>query len=550
MHDQIHVGTERRTHRRLLMLGFTTTLAVTAALLVPPAATAANPEVGVYTGTETVAGPGENDTDPVELGTRFTVSTAGSVTAIRFYKNSANTGTHTGALWSSSGARLASVTFTGESKTGWQTARLSTPVKIVTGQSYVASYHTDTGRYAAKVGAFLNGATIGNATIRAQAGVYRYGTRAYPSSTWQGAAYYVDALFTPQASTPTPSPTPSTTASASPQPSPSTSPSTSPSPSPSTTPSSCARDGSYVWSHLASCGWPAADNTGYAASSCPSGLVANAGAATRTIRITTANTAISCQNITGCLSIEAPNVSISNVKIACSSGKTGEAANGTGVIKIEDGASATIDHVEINAMSAVHACVWHQGTRMTANAVNCYGADDGIFSWADTPYSATTGDNFTITNSYFHDFTTKTANGHVDGYQTEGAGNGRIEHNTWLMTSDSGNEANSAIAVWNSYRSSHDIAVVHNLIAGGGFSVYAEDYNPSEASPGGGYSVTNVTFADNVFSTRLYGCVGGYGVWYTRGAPTDGWHRTGNTVLETGANIDSGNPSNQGRPCT
>ena len=65
---------------------------------------------------------------------------------------------------------------------------------------------------------------------------------------------------------------------------------------------------------------------------------------------------------------------------------------------------------------------------MTARAVNCYKVNDGIFSWANTSYSPTTGDNFTITDSYFHDFTTKTAHGHADGYQAEGAPNGLIRH--------------------------------------------------------------------------------------------------------------------------
>ena len=44
------------------------------------------------------------------------------------------------------------------------------------------------------------------------------------------------------------------------------------------------------------------------------------------------------------------------------------------------------------------------------------------------------------------------------------------------------------------------------------------------------------------------GCVGQFGTWFDRpgwtydGGPTDGWHRHGNTVLETGQNVDNGNP--------
>lgn len=317
-------------------------------------------------------------------------------------------------------------------------------------------------------------------------------------------------------------------------------------------PALCANGGTYLWSNLETCGWPGPTNTGAVASQCPGGvLTVNSGSASRTITVSTAGATISCQNITGCLNITAANVMVTNVKIACNSGKTGTAANGTAAIFVDDGASATVNHVEINAMNGVHSCIWHQGTSLSVTAVNCYGADDGIFSWADTSYSSTTGDHFTIADSYFHDFTIKTSNGHVDGYQTEGAGNGLIDHNTYLMTSDSGNnDTDSAVAIWDSLKSSHDITVQDNLIAGGGFSMYAEDYDPSEASPAGGASVTNIVYTGNKFSNHLFGCVGLYGVWYPRGNPTDAWHRSGNMVLETGQNVDSANPTYQGASCT
>ncbi len=317
-------------------------------------------------------------------------------------------------------------------------------------------------------------------------------------------------------------------------------------PTPSPSPAACANGGVYLWNNLETCGWPGPGNTGSATASCPGGvLTPNSGANNRVVHVNTAGSTISCQNITGCLSIDAANVTVQNVKITCTSGKTGEDANGTSVINISNGASATIDHVEINGLSGVHACIWHQGTKLAVTAVNCYGVDDGIFSWADTGYSQTTGDNFSIKDSYLHDFTSKTANGHIDGYQTEGAGNGLISHNTFYMTSDDANSTDSAIAIWDGYRSSHDITASNNLIAGGGFAIYAEDYDPSEASPAGGSSVTNITFTNNSFSTKLYGgsCVGAYGVWYPRGSPTDQWRRSGNKVLETGFNLDNGNPT-------
>ena len=153
---------------------------------------------------------------------------------------------------------------------------------------------------------------------------------------------------------------------------------------------------------------------------------------------------------------------------------------------------------------------------MVATSNNIYGVNDGIFCWD--------ADNFTIEGNYVHDLTTEAANGHIDGFQTEGGSHGIIRHNTW----DISQAQNACVAIWNSRRNSDDIIVDRNLMCGSGYAVYAEDYHPSEASPAGGYSVTNIYFTDNVFSTKYYRCVGSYAIWYPRGAPTDGWNRTGN----------------------
>src|SRR6476661_4481213 len=64
--------------------------------------------------------PSAPDSATVEVGTKFTSRQFGRVTGIRFYKSAANTGAHVGSLWDASGRRLASVTFAGESASGWQ----------------------------------------------------------------------------------------------------------------------------------------------------------------------------------------------------------------------------------------------------------------------------------------------------------------------------------------------------------------------------------------------------------------------------------------------
>ena len=88
-----------------------------------------------------------NQSLPAELGVKFTSSSSGFITGIRFYKGVNNTGTHVGNLWSSTGTLLASATFTGESGSGWQQVNFSSPVAITANTVYVASYFSPTGDF-------------------------------------------------------------------------------------------------------------------------------------------------------------------------------------------------------------------------------------------------------------------------------------------------------------------------------------------------------------------------------------------------------------------
>jgi VCBS repeat-containing protein len=144
--------------------------------------------------------PAANDPSAVELGVKFRSSTAGFVTGIKFYKGTGNTGTHVGSIWNASGTRLAQVTFTGETATGWQTASFATPVQITPNTTYVASYHAPNGRYAASTDYFVTPTTTGPLTAMASPdvggnGVYRYGASAFPTDTFRSTNYWVDIVF-------------------------------------------------------------------------------------------------------------------------------------------------------------------------------------------------------------------------------------------------------------------------------------------------------------------------------------------------------------------
>ena len=89
-----------------------------------------------------------NDPAANNIGVEFQPSSNGTISGVRFYKESDNTGTHTGTLWTANGVQLATGTFTNESSEGWQELDFSTPVAVTAGTTYVASYHTSTGHYA------------------------------------------------------------------------------------------------------------------------------------------------------------------------------------------------------------------------------------------------------------------------------------------------------------------------------------------------------------------------------------------------------------------
>lgn len=145
----------------------------------------------------TPATPAVGSTTATEVGTHFTPSVTGEVTAIRFYKAAANTGTHRVSLWTSTGSRLARVTVTGETASGWQTMQLPTPVRLTAGQSYVVSYNAPVGRYSSTPGFFTTTPhTVGPLTAtRANNGRYRATTTAFPNLISTGTNFFVDVVF-------------------------------------------------------------------------------------------------------------------------------------------------------------------------------------------------------------------------------------------------------------------------------------------------------------------------------------------------------------------
>jgi len=135
----------------------------------------------------------------VELGLRFRADSSGTITGVRFYKADTNTGTHIGSLWTNTGTLLATATFIDETASGWQQVNFSSPINVTANTTYVVSYHTDTRNYDS--GTFAS-AGIDNAPLHALAtgvdganSVYRYGSNAFPTETYNAANYWVDGVY-------------------------------------------------------------------------------------------------------------------------------------------------------------------------------------------------------------------------------------------------------------------------------------------------------------------------------------------------------------------
>lgn len=166
---------------------------------------AADTSYGLWNDSDTPALITDPDEMSVELGVRFTSAEDGIVSGVKFHKGPKNTGTHTGSLWDASGNRLAQVTFQNETAGGWQRAYFEHPVAIQANALYTVSYHAPRGSYSSSENYFTyesrtNGALKAEKTSdQAGNGVYAYGSESvFPTSTYHGANYWVDVIFTPK----------------------------------------------------------------------------------------------------------------------------------------------------------------------------------------------------------------------------------------------------------------------------------------------------------------------------------------------------------------
>ena len=144
------------------------------------------------------------DTMAVTLGLKFSADVPGSVTGVRFYKASRNTGTHIGNLWSQHGRETRQCHIHRRNGFGLQQANFSSPVKIAANTTYIVSYSAPYGAYAHQQ--YYPWSNLDAGSLKpsgASAGVFSYGSSPlFPSGTWNNSNYFVDLIFTPSSSSP------------------------------------------------------------------------------------------------------------------------------------------------------------------------------------------------------------------------------------------------------------------------------------------------------------------------------------------------------------
>ncbi|MBY3237483.1 DUF4082 domain-containing protein, partial [Rhizobium laguerreae] len=169
-------------------------------------ATVAPATYSLFNASSTPAQTNLNDGQQLEVGVKFQSNVVGDITAIKFYRSANDNGQNVVDLWTTTGTKLATATFTNTTASGWQTVNFTTPVTIAANTTYIASYHT-TGAYVATDGFFANGVSNGPLSALPSAaaggnGVYAYGgsatTGLFPTSTFDSANYYADVVFRPQ----------------------------------------------------------------------------------------------------------------------------------------------------------------------------------------------------------------------------------------------------------------------------------------------------------------------------------------------------------------
>jgi Domain of unknown function (DUF4082) len=402
----------------------------------------------------------------------------------------------------------ANATFSNESGSGWQTATFPHAVPVTPGQTYVIGYHTNTGHYAGDNNYFA-GKGAGTQQVRALAdgiqggnGLYRYGARGFPTTSWKQTNYYVDVTFSPGAATngqttTTPPTTNAPTTTARPTTT-TTQPATTTTTRPPTT--TTTQPPTVVGSFTVPCALTAAASSCWAAHT---GVVSGTGfteaqilAGQSTLKhvvgdqtITTAGTVISHEWIDGCIAIKANNVTIEDSLIhtqdQCTGGN-GQAAptaindgggdgTGSGVVT-----GLNIVDTEVDGMNVSFDMSGISGMNYTCTRCNVHGFIHNF--WASQ--------NVVIQDSYSANLSTNNGGIHSEPVDADSAQNVTVEH-SYLIAQAGSDTVTGALMNGASWAPANHIKVDSSFLEGGAGA------DMVEACAASNISVTNTAFSSN-----------------------------------------------------
>lgn len=225
--------------------------------------------------------------------------------------------------------------------------------------------------------------------------------------------------------------------------------------------------------------FPGSANTGV-----PAGVVLKPSEA---IEVKTPGAVISGLEITGYLHIDAPDVTVRNVRVnATTWGAIMVTAKGSGVL-IEDS-----EVFSTFATGGSKGVAFDGTSGGTVRRCNIHNVEDGIYAQ---------GDHFVFEDNYIHDSESNARDPHSDGVQiSAGTRHVVIKHNNVAYADTD----NSSFTAGNNEGPVDDLRLEGNRFSGGGYTVRCDGRGP--------HTMSNITIVGNRIAKGVYGYKGFDGV--------------------------------------
>lgn len=142
----------------------------------------------------------------IELGTTFTPTVNGVVSELGYFKTSLNPGRSSARLYKADGTLVAEAVHNPRVMSGWHYTALSEPVPVRRGESYIVSYTSSTGCFAATKSYLARSRASSHLTVPVNGGLSRLHGQARIAT--DGTSFWSDVAFRPNGTSEAPQPIP------------------------------------------------------------------------------------------------------------------------------------------------------------------------------------------------------------------------------------------------------------------------------------------------------------------------------------------------------